>query len=284
MARHQQLSPLEEAVRARLGTILGVPVVQVDRGAGHSIHDLAVIYSERGPAPVEVTAAVDQAELEASASNGMDPWTTTRLRHSWNLASEGPPPNYRALRREAEALLEVLEARGLERFSPSTTTLHQVRAASTGPGDDLDIWRALHRLEQLHVQQGHAWTRTQGPQTVCPVLARGGTWAGTAHAVTKWIESFVADPRCQDNIRKLDRGGEEAHLAVHVALSGAGFAVWRALLDEDRHGLLPDSNPDIPATITDLWLSTSFARNDVLHWSRTSGWTRHAASGGHGVE
>lgn len=269
----QQLSPLEEAVRARLEAIVGVPVEQVDHGTGRSIHDLAIVYLDREPAPVEVTTAVDQAELEASASNGMDPWPTTRLRHSWNLASEGRPPNFRSLRREAEPLLEVLEAYGLGQFSPGTTMVHQVRTAADGDG--LELWRALHRLAELRVQQGNAWTRTEGPQTICPVLARGGTWGGTAHAVSAWVEDFVTDPTREDNIRKLDRGGAESHLAVHVTLSGAGFAVWRGLLDQDRLGLLPDADPTIPATITDLWLSTSFADGDVLHWSRATSWTRH---------
>lgn len=271
-------------MRARLEAILGVSVVQVDRGGGYSIHDLEIAHTDREPAPVEVTAAVDQAELEASASDGMDPWSTTTLRRSWNLASEGQPPNFRNLRRETEPLLKVLEAHGLERFSPGLVRSYQVRAATAGSDDDLEVWRALHRLAELHVQQGHSWTRSQGPQTICPVLARGGTWGGTAHAVSAWIEDFVTAPRRHDNIRKLDRGGTEAHLAVHVTLSGAGFAVWRGLLDEDRHGLLPDTDPDIPAAITDLWLSTSFNHHDVLHWSQAGGWTRHRAPEGLDVD
>lgn len=219
---------------------------------------------------MEVTAAVDQAELEASASASMEPWNTTRLRWSWNLASEGQPPNFLKLRLEAEPLLEVLEAHGLEGFSPDVSMSYRVRAAS-GSDEDLEVWGALHRLAELHVQQGHAWTRSEGPQTICPALARGGTWGGTADAVAAWIEDFFADPGRQDNVRKLDRGGAEAHLAVHVTLSGAGFAVWRALRDEDHHGLLPDADPDIATTITDVWLSTSFTHHDVLHWSRATG-------------
>ena len=272
----RKLDPVEEAVRARLQAILGLDVVQVDDGGGHSVHDLAIQYPDREPAPVEVTAAVDQAELEAHASNGMEPWPTS-LVCSWTLSSDGRPPNFRLLRREAEGLLVVLETYGLNGFGPGTTISYQVRAAAGGE-EDLTVWRALQRLDQLHVQHGHAWSRTTGPQTICPTLSRGGTWGGAADAVSSWVTEFVNDPVRADNIRKLDRGGEEAHLAIHVELSGAGYAVWQALLDEDRHGLLPGTDPRVPSTVTDIWLSTSFARADVLHWTTRSGWTRNRSS------
>lgn len=79
------LDSVEEAVRSRLEAILGVDVVQLDFGAGTSVPGLEIRYPDREAAPVEVTQALDQQELETSQSKGMEPWSSDRC-----ICSVGP--------------------------------------------------------------------------------------------------------------------------------------------------------------------------------------------------
>lgn len=271
------LSWVEETVRLRLQSILGVEVAQLDDNLGKSLPDLKIQYPDRPFAPVEVTTAVDELEMKAVNDEGFEPWTTKTLRDSWTLAASGRPPNWKALRRQAEGMLRQLEDARLDRFDPGIESEYRVRAAIRQAEPELGIWNALNGLAQLGVQQGHAFPRKQGPHTIGVGLAHSGTWGFTAEAVCDWSSSFVNEPKRADNIAKLDGGGSEAHLAILVTRSGAPHAVVEGIVDPHRDGLLPVESPIIPGTITDLWLSVGFEGGDVLHWSRRTDWTRHSS-------
>ena len=120
---------------------------------------------------------------------------------------------------------------------------------------------------QLRIGSGHTTYTSNGePSTIEIVLGTGGTWDMTADAVAAWATAFVNDP---------SRSGAESHLAVHVSHESAGFNVVRGVNDEYRVGILPADDPDLPHTITDLWIAYWFGATDVLHWQRARGWTRH---------
>lgn len=272
----KELSPGEEAVRARLQDILCVDVQQLDDNTVHSTPDLKIVYPDDRPfAPVEVTNALDEEEEKATNDKGFEPWQTTTLTRSWTLVSDGPPPRWKDLRLEAEPLLRHLEQSGVYGFEPATRMQLEVRAAATQAEPEVSIWRTLARLAELRVHQGQAFARERGPHTIGVGLGRGGTWGFTADAIAHWVTEFVNDQKRQDNVIKLDRGGDEAHLAIRVHLNGAGFAVYQGIIDQERHNLLPTDDPEVPSTITDLWLAVSFNEGDVLHWQRGAGWTRH---------
>jgi hypothetical protein len=268
------LSVDEEAVRGRLQSILGVPVAQLDDGSANGLPDLKVLYPDRPAAPVEVTSDHDPARVAARLDRGFAAWSAPSLSSSWTLISHGRVPHWKKLRAEAEGLLRALQDHRVDSFAASQALSHRIRGDTLSSARNRDIADAIDRLAQLHIQGGQTSER-RGPHTIDVGLAIGGVWGGTADGVPDWLTEFVNDPTRVDNIRKLDRAGAESHLAIHVSHEGAGFNVTRGVNDDYRHGVLPADAPELPWTITDAWLSTWFATNDVLRWNRSTGWTRY---------
>jgi hypothetical protein len=271
----KELDDGEEAVRARLQTILGVDVEQLDFGGGASIADLKIAaYPDRDHAPVEVTSDGDTRLMAGLNYKGDRNWPATTLNSSWKLVCIGDVPAWKKVQAESETLVKVLEGAGIDDFHPGIAKSLYFR----GMIDEADraVWEALNRLHELRIGSGRTTYTSNGePPTIEIVLGTGGPWDMTADAVAAWATAFVNDPSRSDNVRKLDRGGAESHLAVHVSYESAGFNVVRGVNDEYRMGILPADDPDLPHTITDLWIAYWFGATDVLHWQRARGWTRH---------
>lgn len=268
----------EEAVRTRLAAILGTKIEQLDDGHQNSLPDLKIVYPDGKNASIEVTSDRNRQRMAAIHDNGFSPWTATTLNANWTLISQGQLPTWKKLRNEVEPLLRRLQDAGIDDFHHGIEKSYQIKAATTGSEPETSVWRSLLRLRQLHVQQGRT-SRAKAdapPYTIEVALGFGGSWDRTADAVSAWVTDFVNDPDRIDNVRKLDSGGAESHIAIHVSFDGAGINVARGVNDDYHEGILPACDPDLPVTITDLWLSTSFETNDVLRWTRGNGWIRYA--------
>ncbi|GLZ50345.1 hypothetical protein Acsp06_65300 [Actinomycetospora sp. NBRC 106375] len=253
-----------------------MPDAALDDNTVDGTPDLKIVYPDRAFAHVEVTTAVDEDETAAVKSDGFAGWAAPTLAISWMLGTFGPAPNFKKLRKNAavEKQLLLLEGAGFESFTSNERMTYQVRAAFTQAEPELGIWRAMNTLACLGVEHGRVGPAPQhasGPHLSFS-LARGGVRGPSAEPVAPWTTDFVSDSKRNDNIRKLDRGGAETHLAVQVHLSGPGIAVWDGVGDSDRIGFVPSEDPELPTTITDLWLAVSFREGDVLHWGRGRGW------------
>ena len=85
-------------------------------------------------------------------------------------------------------------------------------------------------------------------------------------------------PLCQSTlivrkIKKLEASQlTEKHLFLLVDDSGLEFGPYYAVAAERA---VPAGDPDVPETITTLWLASGWALGGVLRWSGASGWSRH---------
>jgi hypothetical protein len=69
------------------------------------------------------------------------------------------------------------------------------------------------------------------------------------------------------NVAKLSGAGDRRHLFIRVDhTSGDAYVAL-------RHAELPDSLPDLPDVITDIWLWADDLR--AFHFTRQSGWAEH---------
>lgn len=61
------------------------------------------------------------------------------------------------------------------------------------------------------------------------------------------------------------------HLFLRIE-HGSNYSAWSALRDAGKG--LPEIGPELPATLSELWLATTLANHRGLHYSQAGGWVR----------
>ncbi len=111
----------EEAWAIRcISESLGVEVTVHDDGSTQGMHDLNILYPDRPPGAVEVTAAADQVMIETwiLATRG-GRWIVEGIAGGWAVSSE-KDANVKRLRAELPDFLRELEAQGVRAVDPET--------------------------------------------------------------------------------------------------------------------------------------------------------------------
>jgi hypothetical protein len=243
-----------------LQSILGVPVQQHDDGSEARMHDLSILYADRAPGAVEVTAAGDPEMIEFWSLAEAVRWREPRLAGGWAVHVL-PTARRKRLRTELPELLLSFEQAGIRRFRPGLG----------GPSEEL-----ARGLEVTDAFQGG--TEFPGSIYVYPELPphrASGFVPTNGDALAEWLSEFLRSPAREDVRRKLAlSGAAETHAFVIVPglVADAPFAVLDLVMGDDSP--LPEIDPVCPDEITDVWVATGAPAGTCFRWSQSLGWLR----------
>ncbi len=257
------LGPEEEWARQMIHHSLGVPVEQHDDGSRPRMHDLDILYTDRPPAAVEVTAAADPASIELwNLMNSGDRWQVDGLVGGW-LVTLDPVARANRLRRELPALLKQLEGLGISELRPRRHD-GTLEDAAWGLGirsafqSDTDYPGSIYITLELPRERSGGWV------------------ADTGDALAPWIGEFLEDPEHSDVLEKLARSGAtERHAFLYLpGFTTAPFSVSDLLMRDGAP--LPGVRPQLPTEVTHAWVVSTWTTGDGFRWSPDGGWMRFA--------
>lgn len=214
-------------------------------------HDFDLLDSNRHIiGAVEVTVSLDRTVKETIIRiRRGGPVKTKLCRKDWWIQAE-PGADIREIRREADAYLADVEAKGIESF--------------LGPVD----WRkpTVERIfRDLRVYSG----------SVIPWKDPGYIWIdlpGGGGRVTANNVVEAALREVPNNSKKLAAANtDQRHLVIY--LDPTNYLPWKSLLNSDP----PLGSPNLPAEITDIWVFTEgYAKHEYIVWqaSALSQWCR----------
>jgi hypothetical protein len=260
----------EERLAVRcIAAELGVEVDVHDDGSEPSMHDLNILYPDRPPGAVEVTAAADpdSIALGTFVYDG-ERWIVPNIAGGW-MASLQPTAKWKAVQAQLPVLLQTMEGQSVTRADPEVWW-------RPGPYDD-----ALRALGILHLMQ----SGTDFPGSVYLMIDPGsertaGMVPTDGRPLLEWLAEWFARPDKIDNLKKLEASGaDERHLFLIVpSFAEAPFAVTDLL---SRDGApLPDSAPALPTEITHVWVVSTWSSGDGMRWAPGAGWSRFVKSSG----
>jgi hypothetical protein len=100
----------------------------------------------------------------------------------------------------------------------------------------------------------------------------GGATRDALNTLADCLAPQCAEPLIRRKVDKLERSQlAEQHLFLLVDESGMDFSPYYAVAVAQD---VPTRSPQLPATLTDLWLVSGYRLGGVLHWSRARGWSR----------
>ncbi|MGH9890667.1 MAG: hypothetical protein ACREA0_01515 [bacterium] len=243
---------------------LDVEVEVHDDGSAPGMHDLDILYADRAPAAVEVTAAADPQLIELwKLVNEGGRWVVPEIAGGWMVVLD-PAARAGLLRAGLPKLLRSLEE-----------GIREVRAEEwwhPGPRDE-----EARALGILHVFQGGTDFPGSVYLTVDPGSERsGGAVPTTGWPLLEWLSAWLTRPDQAHNLAKLAASGaEERHLFLILpAFAEAPFAVADLLMRQDAP--LPDADPDLPPEITHAWVASTWTDGAGMRWAPDSGWQRFA--------
>lgn len=225
--------------------------------------DLEILYRDRPPGAVEVTAAADAESIELwNTINGdSDRWIEPELVGGWTVALL-PQARARRIRAELPALLKQLEQEGIREVRP--------RSAHPRPYKE-----AISSLGIAHIFQGG----TDYPGSIYPTIdlpheKSAGFVADTGDALADWLTGWTRQPEQSHNLQKLRNSGRnERHMFLILpGFADASFAVTDLLM-RDR-APLPTIPPVLPEELTHAWSMSSWNSGDGMRWSPDLGWQR----------
>lgn len=85
-----------------------------------------------------------------------------------------------------------------------------------------------------------------------------------------WLKGVTVDAAVYSNFEKLNRDG---HVEQHLVLSVRGAESEALMYDMSVHAL-PIGDPDVPESLTDLWIK--LPPLNYLRWNRSNGWSRES--------
>ncbi len=194
--------------------------------------DFDLRHSDGRVAALEVTAAVDQPQVETMAAirnkkRGGSVVSAVKCKRSWMiLPVKGA--KIQKIREHADEYLSRLEADGVERFSFPQREYQSVESI----------------IRDLQISGGGVFSSEGRPRILIGMPGGGG-----AVGAEKAIEAGEVEAWKIDNRKKLGAAGTtERHLVVYMdALNGVP---WTALTEFEP----PSTRPNLPPEITDLWL------------------------------
>ncbi len=261
-----EMQPLrweEERARAMIERALGVPVKQHDDGSKRGMYDLDVLYPDRPPAAVEITAAMDaeSVELWKLMNESGERWQVEGLAGGWEV-SVLPSARKKQLYRGLPDLLLELERSGIrelrveqrsgqciEEVARKLGVLDAVQCSTSYPGSIYIL------VEDLDEQEG----------SIVPE---------TGNALAMWLGEFLSGPEREDVRKKLAQSGAvERHAFVFVPDFSIAPSTVELLLNLDGTPL-PAKGPQLPAEITDVWAASTLSSSSGFRWSPSGGWLR----------
>lgn len=237
--------PNETLARQIVADVLGVPVVQHDDNSLQSMVD-AMIHTTGSRVPLEVVMDVSPAVMKQGV----------QLAH---YADGIPLP-------EGSASWLVQIARG-SRTSRLGATLPPLVAALAPSATFEDVPSALAELGVMSISS----TGTHDGASMILLVGQGVSYVGAGPDLNGYVERFLE--RTPDVPLKLllAAGPERAHAFICLTISG-DYGGWAALRDEDRP--LPQTGPDLPPGVTDVWLAMGHVGRRVIRHSPENGWER----------
>jgi hypothetical protein len=246
-----------------ISAVLGVEVEVHDDGSSAGMHDLSILYPDRPPGAVEVTAAADQLMIETwiLATRG-GRWIVEGIEGGWGV-SFPKGASVQRLRAELPDFLRELEALGVQAVDPETRWEpgpHDPRAASLGISHLYQGGTSFPGCVYLLPQQESERTGGAVPTEGGPLL--------------EWIADWLARPDQAHNLEKLARSGaEERHIFLILpGFAEARFPVVGYLTEDDAYP--PTADPDLPPEVTHVWIASTWAGGHGMRWSPDGGWQR----------
>lgn len=239
--------------RSCVERIEGVDLSRRDFPGRDGSVDYHVLYPD-GPAALEVTTLTDE-DFRHFMSVMPEVLGFTPQRYSWRVA-----PNIgckvKDARRHVPQLIEMCEAEGV--LNPADLSDQDHPAV---------IW-----LEAGHVELV-ARESPGAPRIDVMPPAIGGAVKDALSALVEAVGSLLETPLLQRKIHKLNESElSERHLFLLIDSQGLDFGPYYGIgMSED----VPGVAPDVPGSLTHLWLATGFRLGGVLRWSRKDGWSRH---------
>ncbi len=254
----------EEAWAIRcISESLGVEVTVHDDGSTQGMHDLNILYQDRPPGAVEVTAAADQVMIETwiLATRG-GRWIVEGIAGGWAVSHE-KDANVKRLRAELPDFLRELEAQGVRAVDPETWW-------EPGPHDE-----RAKALGIRHLFQGG--TSFPGSVYLLPqpeAERTGGAVPTDGAPLLDWLAEWLARPDQVHNLEKLARSGaDERHLFLILpGFAEARFAVTDLLMRDGA--ALPDADPELPPEVTHVWAVSTWTSGSGMRWTPGEGWQR----------
>lgn len=252
------LSPFEAIVRARLETILGVPVRQMDNGSQNATPDLLIDRPGRAAA-VEIVRDADEDTVEQANVLGARGLIipAPRLGHSWGVELT-PRASIKAAHKDLPALLEEAEQAG-------DRVLQGLRWKGISPRGYRLFRLGIHRADcgaPADPEGGHIFL----------LQVRSGTWDLDMDVIPAWCEAFLAE--AADVPAKLAGSGFGERHAVLAASSFGDMAAWRAL-HAATVPTLPQADPELPEGVDQVWAWGE----RILHWAPGTGWRDRTPEG-----
>lgn len=260
----------EERLAVRcIAAELGVEVDVHDDGSAPSMYDLNIMYRDRAPGAVEVTAAGDPESIALGklVYNG-ERWIVPEIAGGWAAVLQ-PSARMKDLRAELPALLRTLESQGIPSAEPEVWW-------EPGPYDE-----ALRALGVLHLFQGG----TDFPGSIYLSIEQGrertaGFVPADGRPLLGWLADWLVRPDKADNLAKLAASAaEERHLFLILpSFAEAPFAVTDLLMRDGAP--LPDDDPDLPPQVTHVWVVSTWVSGSGMRWAPESGWAQFDKSAG----
>lgn len=233
--------------RRIVSEVTGHPVLPYDDNSLPSMVD-AFIHSPNGLVPLEVTADADPDHLQ---------FRSLMRRIDYRIMLPPGAMSWDVLLRPR------IPFRRLQRDLPRR--LAQLDPAARYSIYEYDFPRELREL-------GVDAARARSGHTGSPLIKFAAAPYGiTPGPLNQYIERLLLQKESKiDKIAAHSSDGQ-GHLFLWIE-HGQNYPAWSALRDSDKG--LPEAGPELPATLSDLWLATTLANHRVLHYSRSVGWVR----------
>lgn len=249
-------SPDELFARRCVERVLAVDLERWEMRGRPAAVDYHVNYPNRESAALEVTTLTDQGAREISSLSRRPLAVTPRL-FSWDITPH-PGVVMSELRQHVPRLIELCE------------TAH-VRDPFALPDDHDPALQWLVSNAAMVEVRGFPTTTTPTARLVRPVI--GGAVSTSLTALGDAINQKSKEDLIAGKINKLDASGlQERQLFLLVDESGLPFDAYHAVAIDHE---VPTRSPDVPESLTHLWLASGYYLGGVLLWSREAGWSRH---------
>lgn len=257
---------MEEWAARCISKALRAEVEEHDDGSAPGMYDLRIVFPDREPGAVEVTAAADQQSIQIGklVYDG-ERWIIPDIAGGW-IAGVIPTASMKRLRVDLPALLQSLESQGIREPRPDLWW---------EPGPHKGALRALGVAYLSQGETDHAGSIylmvEQDQERTAGVSPLDG------QPLLDWLADWLARPDKADNLAKLKASNaDERHLFLILPeFADAPFGVVDLLMRDDSP--LPDADPNLPPDITHIWvLSTWNFGNTGVRWAPGAGWSRFA--------
>ncbi|MGH2659405.1 MAG: hypothetical protein ACRDHS_07010 [Actinomycetota bacterium] len=198
----------EEKLAARcIGAELGVEVASHDDGSAQGMYDLKILYPDRAPGAIEVTAAADAESIAlGKLVYDRERWIVPGITGGWMVVLQ-PTARMKNLRAQLPALLRTLESQSIRWAQPEVWW-------EPGPfGDALRALGILHLFQSGTDFPGSVYLNIeQGLERTTGILPTDG------RPLLEWLSVWLARPDKAENLAKLAASGaDERHLFLNLA-------------------------------------------------------------------